>query len=172
VKFTFAAATVMAVTLAAAPGVRAGGERVAFPEKFADGTLYAVVERADIKQYRELYAPAAAVAAAKKGEPLPDGTVITMVAYTALPDVRGNPQKDVKGRFIKGVRLGHFVMEKRAGWGADYPEDKRNSDWEYRAFTANRKVNEKAKLAACFACHKPKAQQDFVFSFDKMKTAK
>jgi len=27
-------------------------------------------------------------------------------------------------------------MEKRAGWGADYPPAKRNGEWEFQAFDA------------------------------------
>src|SRR5882762_2805408 len=62
-----------------AGNVRAGGDKVVFPEGFDKGVLYTTVDRADNKQYRELYTSPAAVEAAKKGEPLPDGTVITLV---------------------------------------------------------------------------------------------
>ena len=60
-------------------------------------------------------------------------------------------------------------MEKRTGWGTEYPDDIRNGDWEYQAFTADKKVNDKAVLANCFKCHKPLDKQDFVFSYDKLK---
>ena len=50
--------------------------------------LYTTVDRADNKQYRELYASQAAVDAAKKGQPLPDGTVLTLVQYRAKLDAR------------------------------------------------------------------------------------
>src|SRR5262249_26494889 len=43
-------------------------------------------------QHRELFVtPATAVDAAKKGEPLPNGTVITIVQYKAQVDAQGNP---------------------------------------------------------------------------------
>lgn len=171
-RLAYAVAVAAALsTITATTMVRAGGDKVVFPEKFADGKLYAVVERADIKQYRELYTTAAAIEAAKAGQPMPDGTVITMVTYQALPDINGNPQKGRDGHFIRGVRLGHFVMEKRAGWGAEYAGDKRNGEWEYQAFTAARAVNDKANLGACFTCHKPQDKQDFVFSYGRMKAA-
>jgi hypothetical protein len=41
--------------------VRAGGDKVAFPEKWAEGTLYSTIDRYDIKQYRELWATPAAM---------------------------------------------------------------------------------------------------------------
>jgi hypothetical protein len=140
------------------------------PEDYATGVLYTTVDRADNKQYRELYVtPAAAVDAAKKGEPLPDGTVLTLVQYAAKLDAQGNPEKDANGRFIKGNLVAYTVMEKRAGWGKEYPDDIRNGEWEYQAFTADKKVNDKAVLANCFKCHKPLDKQDFVFSYDKLK---
>ena len=77
--------------------VRAGGDKIAFPANYALGVLYTTVGRPDNKQYRELYTSAAAVAAAKKGQPLPSGTVITLVQYGAKLDAAGTPEKDAKG---------------------------------------------------------------------------
>ena len=167
------AATLAAMAVSVMPmQVRAGGDKIAFPENFAQGAMYTTVDRADNKQYRELFVTPAAIEAAKKGEPLPSGTVITIVQYKAQVDAQGNPVKDADGRFIKGDLIGYGVMEKRAGWGAEYPPEIRNGEWEYQAFTADRKVNDKANLFACFNCHKPLDKQDFVFSYDKMKAAK
>jgi len=167
-----------AITIAAmaasavAVQVRAGGDKVAFPENFAKGVMYTTVDRADNKQYRELFVTPAAIEAAKKGEPLPSGTIITIVQYKAQLDAQGNPAKDANGRFVKGDLIGYGVMEKRTGWGAEYPPEVRNGEWEYQAFTAEKKVNEKANLTGCFQCHKPlPSGQDFVFSYEKMKTA-
>jgi hypothetical protein len=150
---------------------RAGGDKVAFPEDYAKGVLYTTVDRPDNKQYRELYTSAAAVDAAKKGQPLPSGTVITLVQYAAKLDPQGNPEKDPNGRFIKANLIGYTVMEKRTGWGAEYPDNVRNGEWEYQAFKADRTPNTGANLTACFNCHKPLDKQDFVFSYDKMKAA-
>ena len=163
-----ASAALIAVT------ARAGGDKVAFPANYASGTLYTTVDRADNKQYRELYiSPAAAIDAAKKGEPLPSGTVITLVQYRAQLDAQGNPTKDANGRFSKGDLLAYTVMEKRTGWGTEYPDNIRNGEWEYQAFKADRTPNTAANLQACFNCHKPlDAKQDFVFSYDKIKSAR
>jgi Cytochrome P460 len=150
--------------------VRAGGDKVAFPENHAAGVLFTTVDRADNKQFREFYTSAAALDAAKKGEPLPSGTVITMLQYAAKLDAQGNPEKDANGRFIKGNLIGYAVMEKRAGWGAEYPDNVRNGEWEYQAFKADKSVNTAANLGACFNCHKPLDKQDYVYLYDKMKT--
>ena len=144
---------------------------VKFPEGYAKGKLYTTVDRADIKQYREIYvSPPEAVAAAAKGEALPSGTVITLVQYAAKLGADGNPEKDAHGRFVKDNVVGYTVMEKRAGWGAQYSDDIRNGEWEYQAFRPDRSVNTNAKLQACFTCHKPLGTKvDYVFSYDKLK---
>ena len=88
---------VAAVALGSASGALigysalAGGDKVAFPENFDKGTLYATVDRYDNKQYRELYATPAAVDAARKGQPIPSGTVLTLVQYKAQLDAAGKP---------------------------------------------------------------------------------
>ena len=149
--------------------VRAGGDKVAFPEGFDKGVLYTTVDRADNKQYRELYTSQAAVDAAKKGQPMPDGTVVTLVQYKAKLGADGNPEKDANGRFIKTDILAYTVMEKRKGWGAEYDEKIRNGEWEYQAFTAAKQPNPNAKLTACFECHKPlPSASDYLFTYGKM----
>jgi len=170
-KLTTALAATAALLATATTGLRAGGEKVKFPEGFDKGVLYTTVDRADNKQYRELYAPATVIAAVKAGKPVPDGTVLTLANFKAKLDAQGNPEKDAKGRFIKDALIGYLVMEKRAGWGTEYPADLRNGEWEYQAFTPAKAVNDKADLKACFTCHKPKDKDDFLFSLDRMKTA-
>jgi len=167
-----AMATSAAVTLAILGPVSAGGDKIAFPESYASGVMYMTFDGAANKTFRELYTSPAAFAAAKQGEPLPSGTVITMVQYAAKLDASGNPEKDANGRFIKtDTIVGYAVMEKRVGWGTEYPDNVRNGEWEYQAFKADKTVNTGAKLGACFECHKPHDKQDFVFSYEKLKTA-
>jgi hypothetical protein len=172
--FALAAAVAAAALTGLAAQVRAGGDKIAFPADYQKGVLYAIVDRPDNKQYRELYvSPAAAIEAAKKGEPLPDGTVLTLVQYRAVLGPDGDPTKNAEGRFSKGDLVGYAVMEKRAGWSAEYPPEIRNGEWEYQSFTAAKAVNDKANLTACFQCHKPlPSGQDFVFSYDKLKAHK
>ena len=171
VSFAFGAAAAAGLTAGALTLAFAGGDKVQFPANFDKGVLYATVDRADNKQYRELFVSADAVAAAKAGKPMPNGTVITLVQYAAKLGADGNPEKDANGRFIKTNIIAYTVMEKRAGWGTEYPDNVRNGEWEYQAFKADKTPNTAANLTACFNCHKPLDKQDFVFSFDKLKTA-
>src|SRR5258705_8870301 len=159
------------ITLLVAPAVvpsTAGPEKITFPANYKDHVLYAIVDRYDNKQYRELYGTPEAVKAAREGKPIPSGTVLTLIQYKAQVDAAGNPLKDANGRFLKGDLVGITVMEKRTGWGTEYPDDIRNGEWEYSAFTADQKFNDKANYKACFQCHKPHAKQDFVISLARL----
>jgi|RhiMetdeSRZDD1v2_1073273.scaffolds.fasta_scaffold03808_21 plastocyanin len=150
----------------------AGPDRISFPASWKDHVLYTTVDRYDIKQYRELYANSAvAVQAMKAGKPLPDGTVLTLVQYKADVDAAGAPVKDASGRFKKGDIIAVAVMEKRAGWGAEYPAELRNGDWEYAVFNPAGALNEKANYKGCFECHKPHEKQDFVISLAALRGA-
>ena len=163
-----------AALLAFAASAAAGPEKIQFPSDYLRGVLYQTLDRPDTKQYRELYAPAAAVEAVRKGKPIPSGTVLTLVQWSVEQDANGVPLKGSDGRFIKKEIIAHTVMEKRAGWGADYPADwPRNGEWEYAAFTADGQPNPKANAnnKACFTCHLPHAKQDFVISLAKLNAS-
>ena len=165
INLAVSAACVAGGALIAATGM-AGPDKISFPEGFEKGVLYAVVDRHDTKQYRELYSTPEAVKAVREGKPIPHGTVLTVVQYGAKKDEKGNVVRDANGRFVKGDLIGYGVMEKRKGWGAEYPAEWRNGEWEYSAFTKDRKPNAKANanIQNCFVCHKPHEGQDFVMS--------
>jgi len=163
-----AAAAAAAALVMAATTVPSGPNKVMFPAEYDRGVLYATVDRHDVKQYREFYTSAESVKAAREGKPLPYGTVLTLVPYKAKLDASGNPIKDANGRFIKDELVGILVMEKRQGWGGDIPTDIRNGEWEYQVFTPDGKVNEKANLTACYECHKPFANDDYLTNLAKL----
>lgn len=145
--------TVVAVSIVSVFAMRAfaSGDLVKFPDNFESGVRYATVERGNIKE--DIFTSREAVEAVKRGRPLPSGTVITLVDHR------------------DGKLFRYVVMEKRSGWGAQYPESKRNGEWEYQAFNADKTVNRNENLGRCFSCHKSEAANDFVFTLDRMKTA-
>lgn len=166
---TFAPVAVLTVAALATPS-GAGPDKIKFPANWKDHVLYSVVDRHDTKQYRELYASTqAAVDAMKAGKPLPDGTVLTLAQYKAQVDAAGAPVRDAKGRFVKGDLIALTVMEKRSGWGAEYPAEWRNGEWEYAAFNPAGVLNEKANYKACFQCHKPHEKADYVISLAALR---
>ena len=150
--------------------VRAANDKFAFPENYAQGVEYLTVDKPS-KQIHVFYAPRAAIEAAKAGKPMPEGTVFTGVHYNAKLDAQGNPEKDANGRFIRADLRQYAVMRKEKGWGGEYPAEKRNGEWEYRIFTADRQWNDKVQAGVCLDCHLPKASNDFVWSHDQLRAA-
>lgn len=109
---------VLGVAATLAWQAQAGRELVRFPESYAEGVRYAVVPRGDIRQ--EIFTSREAIDAVRNGRPIPSGTAITLVDYGG------------------GEIFRYVVMEKRAGWGAEYPPEIRNGEWEFQAFNADR----------------------------------
>jgi hypothetical protein len=113
---TLATALALAVAATLAGQVRAGSELVTFPDSDTAGGLSATVDRGNITE--EMFTSRAAIDAVKNGQPIPSGTVITLV------DSRD------------GELFRYVVMEKRTGGGAEYPPEKRNGAWAYQACKA------------------------------------
>jgi hypothetical protein len=88
-----------------------------------------------------------------------------MEVYQAKLNPAGEPLKDANGCFLKGELTGIFVMENRIGWGAEYPNDLRNGEWEYARCGPDGKAPANVDTKPCFQWHKPMSGQDFVFTF-------
>ncbi len=157
-RFTATLGLAAAVTTAAAET-----DQIAFP-LYQTHVLYAVYDVARIKQVREAYINPEALKKIRPGEPLPEGTVITMPAFKAVLDEHGEPLKDANGRYIRGSLELVLVMEKRAGWGAEFPEDIRNGDWKYQRFRPDGIRDDQVAAKACLTCHKPKRADDYLFT--------
>jgi hypothetical protein len=131
---------------------RANSDLVTFPENYAAGVHYTTVNRGNIRE--EIFADREAIEAIKKGEPLPSGTVITLVDYRS------------------GDLFRYVVMEKRTGWGANYAPALRNGAWEYQSFNPDKSVKADGQPDRCMSCHKSQEHQDFVWTVDQLKSAK
>ena len=151
--------------------VRAGDEKVAFPKDYAKGVMYMSQDMAEQKEFREFFITPAGFAAAKRGEPLPSGTVVTLVRYNVQLDDGGTPVKGANGHFTRTGIKAYRVMEKRTGWGSEYPASKRNGEWEFQAFLPDGKVDQTAKLDSCFQCHKNGDSINFMFTANELKSA-
>jgi Cytochrome P460 len=151
--------------------VGAEPDLIAFPADYMKGAMYTSHDLAGAKEYREVYITPAALDAARRGDPLPSGTVITLARYNVQLDASGNPAKDGSGRFVKTDLKAFRVMEKRTGWGSEYPADKRNGEWEYQAFLADGNVDARANLNSCFQCHKNGDSANFMFTAAQLKAA-
>jgi Cytochrome P460 len=160
--------------LAVAAGVAvANTELVALPATYkTDYIRYATVDREDLKQVRDLYAPRAALAAAQATGVLPSGTTLVMEIFGAQLDAAQNPVKGADGRMQKAALANIFVMEKRTGWGTQYPAATRNGEWEYARFTPAGGRHDDRNMTGCFQCHTRVAASDYLFSLPAMRMAR
>ncbi|MBC06127.1 MAG: hypothetical protein CMO10_07510 [Thalassospira sp.] len=139
----------IAMTLAAAPALaqssnESPNEQVAFPEGYENGVHYGTFKRGGITE--ELYTSPAAIAAAKAGEPFPDGTVIMMEDHR------------------DGKLYRYIAMEKRAEWD----EYSVSGSWLFREWDANRVAKASEDGTSCQSCHTSQAENDFVFTHHLM----
>lgn len=144
----------------------AGPERVAYPDGYRSTFVrYSAVDRDDRKTVRFMYVTREALTAATHDQPMPDATVIVMEDHKAVLDAANMPLRDAAGRFVPEDAVTNiFVMEKGKGWGADYPENVRNGDWDYAWFLSDGSRKPDAKFDGCFSCHKAQAAADFTFT--------
>lgn len=110
---------------------------------------YTTVNRGNVRE--ELYTSQEAIEAVQNGQPIPDGTVITLEIY-----------RDEKLDEI-------FVMEKRDGWVDQNPPEMRNGDWLYQEFNGDKSVDYEEDIGRCFSCHANQERDDFVNTLDEMK---
>jgi hypothetical protein len=149
----------------------AGQEKVGFP-LYQNHVLYTVLDQPELKELREAYINPEAFKALQPGQPLPYGTILSLPTFKALVDEKGELVKDPNGRLVRGRLDRVVVMEKRLGWGAEYPEELRNGEWEYARFLGDGRRDPKANIKGCFECHKPEAQRDFVFTLTELLKAR
>jgi hypothetical protein len=152
----------MVVVLLGAAPIAAGPETVTFPTGYRAQAPYWTVDRAVNDTVRLFYVAPESARKLKPTQPLPHGTVIVMEVYRAQLDGDGKPRKDASGRFVRGELASVQVMEKRAGWGREYPDDLRNGEWDYAEFASDGSRRQPANTTPCLSCHRRRSGQDFV----------
>ena len=171
-----------AAYFASLPGATAGAKSpqlpnlaktgVTFPEGYKESfTKYHTVNVPATKQVRYYYANKAAVAAAKAGKPLPDGSVLFVEVYAAKLD-GDKPVTGGDGFFVPDKLLLYTAMARDAGWGKDIPEMLRNDNWNYAIFTADKQHRPGVNQAECLACHKPLNNVSYTFTLKQLSEAK
>ncbi|MCC6468368.1 MAG: cytochrome P460 family protein [Alphaproteobacteria bacterium] len=161
----------LAMLAFATTAAHADPKRVRLPADYNPATylLYAIHNRPDNGQVRYIYANSVAAEAAKTDQGLPNGSVLVMEVYKAKLDAAGAPALGADGLFEKGELVQYSVMEKQAGWGADFPENLRNGDWNYTVYSPDRINRADTKEETCLACHKPLGNAaEYVLSWDEL----
>jgi len=146
---------------------------VTFPEGYKDTfTKYYTMNFPATKQVRYYYANKAAVAAAKAGKPLPDGSVLFAEVYAAKLDADSKPVMGGDGFYVADKLIFYTAMARAAGWGKDIPEMLRNGDWNYAVFTTDKQHRPGVNQAECLACHKPLDNTSYTFTLKQLAEAK
>jgi len=165
------------------PGAMAGGAKsqqlpnvaktnLTFPENYkATFVHYHTLNFPATKQLRRYFANPAAIAAAKAGKPLPEGSFILAEVYSAKVDAEGKPVAGADGFFVPEKHLFYTAMGTGAGWGNGVPDALRNGNWNYGVFTLE-KQHRPINQAECYACHKPLDKDSFVFTLRQLAAAK
>lgn len=139
--------------------------KVSFPADYKGKfTYYTTINFEATKQVRLYYANAVALAAARDGKPLPDGSVLLVSIHTAKLGDDKMPMKGADGFFAPDKLVGFTAMARQAGWGKDIPAMLRNEDWSYAVFAPDGKPRPGLNYAVCFACHKPLDKVSYLFT--------
>ncbi len=129
--------------------VHAETNRVKFPNNLDELVHYTGRERGNsvthIKTTQDV------IDTIKAGKPVPNGTQFVLVDY----------------RDSKLYR--YFVMEKGAGWGADYDNNRRTGEWQFQWFWADGTVNMQENTARCQSCHQGARDSDFLFTHSEIQ---
>lgn len=142
-------AVIVPVLLAAAWPARAEPTRVTFPENLAQLEHYTTVTRGEVTEH--ILTSRAAIDAVKAGRPIPDGTHVVLADYR-------------DGRIFR-----YFVMEKGAGWGADYEARRRTGDWQFQWFWPDKTINTNENTSRCQSCHQARSDSQFLFTFGQLR---
>ena len=141
---------------------------VTFPEGYQNTfKKYHTINFPATKQVRYYFANNAALAAAKDGKTLPNGSVLFAEVYSAKLGADGKPITGADGFFVPDQLLFYTAMARDAGWGKDIPEMLRNEDWNYAAFTTAKQLRP-VNQAECLACHKPLDKVSYTFTLDQL----
>ena len=146
---------------------------VAFPEGYKETySKYHAINFPATKQVRYYYANKSAVAAAKAGKDLPNGSYLFAEVWSAKLDDAKNPIKGADGFFVADKQVAYTAMSRDAGWGKDIPDMLRNEDWNYAVFTLDKKHRSGVNQAECLACHKPLDKVSYTFTLKELAAAK
>ncbi len=148
----------------------ADGERVTYPKDYRTSLEnYLSLDRTmNDDQVIRLFTSKEALAAAKAGEKIPDGTVVVAEVYKAKKDKDGKVIESALGRRMRDKFAAIAVMKKGAGWGKTIPEEFRNGDWDFAVFSPAGERLAKKDLNKCRSCHMPLADTQHLFSLEHM----
>ena len=101
---------------------------------------------------------------------LPYGSVLIGEIYTVKLDADGTAVESQIGRRIPETLKAIVMMERRAGWDDQYPDELKVGDWEFEVFSPTGE-NLGKDTTACRECHHPLTETEFTWSYDHIAGA-
>lgn len=152
----FLASAAQAEAPAAKPAASATPEH----GEYKDWRIIGISHRLDKKTLRAIVGNDTAIVAARTGntKPWPDGTILAKLAWQEKTHPNW-PQAIIPGDFAGADAMVKDSQKypETGGWGFGH--------WEGK----NLVMNDKEKSAACFACHAPMKDNDYVYTFPILK---
>jgi hypothetical protein len=145
-------AMALAATVCAAWQVHAEPTRVKFPANLDQLVHYTTVNRGNVTEH--MLTSRKAIDAVRNGQPIPDGTQFVLADYR-------------DGKIHR-----YFVMEKGAGWGADFEERRRTGDWQFQWFWPDKSINTKENTARCQSCHQSQQGSQYLYTYQQLRDFK
>lgn len=147
----------------------AGPENVKWPAGYkTDFVNYFSGDRtANDKQIIRIFANAVALDGAQGDGKLPNGSVLVGELYSVKLDADGEAVESVLGRRIVDKPAAIVVMERGAGFDAEYGDALKVGDWEFAVFSPAGKRLDK-DVTGCRECHHPLTETEFVWSYEHM----
>lgn len=117
-----------------------------------------------------LFANATARDGARVDGKLPNDSILVGEIYTAKADADGEILESQIGRRIPDKLKAIVMMQRRAGWDDQYPDELKVGDWEFEIFSPAGE-NLGKDTTACRECHHPLTETEFTWSYDHIAAA-
>lgn len=136
-----------ALPIGAAVAVQALAEPtgVAFPATLDGLVHFSTVRRGEVTEH--MLTTPEAIAAAQAGQKMPDGTQVILADYR------------------DGSLYRYFVMEKGAGWAAEYAGPNPTDDWQWQWYWPDGTINMAENTERCRACHTGQQDRNYMFTY-------
>lgn len=121
-------------------------------------------------QVMSMFANSIAREGARADGKLPDGSVLVGEIYTVKTDADGTAIESQLGRRIPETLKAIVMMERRAGWDDQYPDELKVGDWEFEVFSPTGE-NLGKDTTACRECHHPLVDTEFTWTYDHIAGA-
>ncbi len=133
------------------------------PPGYRDWRLVSVAhEEGSLNDIRAILGNDAAITAYREGKlPFPDGTIIARIAWSYVASEENNKVFGRAQSFVPGVPTDwylQFMVKDSKKYAA-------TGGWGFAQFDKDGKPSaDEAKLKACFPCHEPVKDRDFIFT--------